>query len=119
MGPTHIYFNAAVYTDSIEKIIFFVDETVEKNKKPASNEALDQYTLLDKHTKTSKIWSNQQILKFTNLIQEYPNGDCLSEFLTCLQASIQVRENQFPFLHFVRKKKLNEFRIFLVDSVDM
>lgn len=66
-----------------------------KNKKgdPQDNvleNALSQYTLTHKHTKAEKTWSNGQKLAFAKLLKEYPNGGTLSEFLTCLQASIQV-----------------------------
>lgn len=55
-----------------------------------SEKTISQYTLVHKHSKEEKTWSNHQKLAFENLLKEYPNGDILSEFLTCLQASIQV-----------------------------
>lgn len=51
---------------------------------------LNQYMLLNKQTKTEKSWSSSQKTAFANLLKQYPNGGNLSEFLTCLQASIQV-----------------------------
>lgn len=83
-------------------ILCFTDEMVVKNKKVSSRgdcsdnapaNALSQYTLIQKHTKEEKNWSDNQKLAFTNLLNEYPNGGMLSEFLTCLQASIQVNYN--------------------------
>lgn len=83
----------------MKKSFYFADEMILKNKKVnypgvclenTTETTLSQYTLINKHTKEEKIWSNDQKLALTNLLKEYPNGGALSEFLTCLQASIQV-----------------------------
>lgn len=79
--------------------MYFADEMVLKKKKlathgdcaeNASENAFAQYTLIDKHTKGEKPWSNGQKLEFDDLLRQYPNGGILCEFLTGLQASIQV-----------------------------
>lgn len=54
---------------------------------------INQFMLLNKQTKIEKMWSDSQKLAFTDLLKKYPNGGSLSEFLTCLQASIQVNSN--------------------------
>ncbi|KAG4067616.1 hypothetical protein HA402_005388 [Bradysia odoriphaga] len=87
-----------MFVRGVIQAVLSEDETVIKSKQITSQSAdcnctlesiLAQYTLIDKLTKEETMWSSSHKLKLENLLKTYPNGAVMSEFLTCLQASIQ------------------------------